>query len=360
MTTLSVALIGYGLGGANFHAPFIASTPGLRLATVMTSDPTRRAMVSERYPDARLAGDVRELLATKPDVVAISTPNATHVPLAKAMLEAGAHVVVDKPFAARAAEARELGRVASAVGRLAIPFQNRRWDGDYLTLRQLLADDRLGEVYRFESRFDRWRPVRKASWTRAGAESSAENIVHDLGTHLIDQALQLFGPVSRVYAELRRVDASVVTSDDMFLSLTHASGVVSHLGSTMSAGLPGPRYQVFGRKGAYVKHGVDPQEMQLRGGMRPGAPGYGEEAASEFGRFGAGDVSVVVPTLRGDYARFYEGVARAITDGVAAPVLVEEVAAGLDVIEAAFESVRTGTVVQLLRPGQVGPQHDSP
>ncbi len=346
-TPLDVALIGYGLGGSNFHAPFIASTPGLRLSAVMTSDRTRRALATERYPGARMIGGMDELLATRPDVVAISSPNATHFPLAKAALEAGAHVVVDKPFSATAAQARELGALASSRGVLAVPFQNRRWDGDYLTLRRLMAEGKLGDVYRFESRFDRWRPVRKASWTREDAESRAENIVHDLGTHLVDQALQLFGPVTRVHAELRRIDPSVVTSDDMFLSLTHASGVQSHLGSTMGAGLPGPRYHVFGAKGAYVKQGVDPQEMQLRGGMKPGAPGYGEEAEDLWGVFGSGDAIAVVPTARGTYEEFYLGVARAIAEGAPPPVLVEEVAAGLDVIEAAFASARSGATIAL-------------
>ena len=346
-TPLDVALIGYGLGGANFHAPFIAGTPGLRLATLMTSDATRRAMAGERYPGVQFATNISEVLATKPDLVAISSPNPTHFPLAKAALEAGAHVVVDKPFAATAAQARELGAVAARAKRLAIPFQNRRWDGDYLTVRTLMAQGALGDVYRFESRFDRWRPIRKPSWTRPDAIELAENIVHDLGTHLIDQALQLFGPVEKVYAELRRVDASVVSSDDMFVSLTHASGTQSHLSSTMSAGIAGPRYHVFGRRGAYLKHGVDPQEAQLRSGMRPDAPGYGEESEAGWGTFGSGEAAAVVPTERGDYAAFYRGVARAILEGAPAPVLVEEVATGLDIIEAANESARTGRAIEL-------------
>lgn len=347
MKDLDVALIGYGLGGANFHAPFIASTAGLRLATVMTSDPARRAMAGERYPGVQFATGIAELLATRPALVAISSPNPTHFPLAKAALEAGAHVVVDKPFSATAAQARELGVLAQKAGRIAIPFQNRRWDGDYLTLRTLMARGALGDVYRFESRFDRWRPIRKPSWTRPDAVELAENIVHDLGTHLIDQALQLFGAVKQVYAELRRIDASVVSIDDMFISLTHESGTVSHLSSTMSAGIAGPRFHVFGRRGAYLKHGVDPQEAQLRSGMRPGAPGYGEEAAESFGAFGAGEAAAVVPTEPGDYAAYYRGVAGAIIEGAPPPVLVDEVAAGLDIIEAAFESARRGAAVGL-------------
>lgn len=347
MTSLDVALIGFGLGGSNFHAPFIALTSGLRLATVMTRDPARRALAGERYPDVALATDMDAVLATKPDVVAISSPNPTHVPLARAALEAGAHVVVDKPFAATSAQARELGALAAREGLHAFPFQNRRWDGDFLTLRKLIDDGTFGDVFRFESRFDRWRPVRKASWQRADAAANAENIVHDLGTHLVDQALLLFGPVTHVYAELRRIDSAVVTSDDMFLSLRHASGVQSHLGSTMQAGVAGPRYHVMGTRGAYVKHGVDPQEAALRAGMRPDAPGYGEEPRELWGTFGSGDASAVIPTLAGDYAQFYAGVARTIREDAPPPVQVSEVVAGLVVIEAAFESARSGRTIEL-------------
>ncbi len=344
---LNVGLIGYGLGGATFHAPFITRTPGLRLATVMTSDPARQAAVRARYPDAGTAANLDELLATHPDLVAISSPNATHYPLAKAALEAGAHVVVDKPFAATAAQARELGAIAASVGRIAIPFQNRRWDGDYLTLRRLIDDGKLGDVHLFQSRFDRWRPIRKPGWCRPDAAALAEDIVHDLGTHLIDQALQLFGPVKRVYAELRRIDSTIVTSDDMFISLTHVNGVQSHLGSTMSAAIHGPRYNVLGTRGAYVKEGVDPQETVLRAGGTPDSPGYGEEPEELWGMYGNGETQERVRTVNGNYSPFYAGVARAIQHGEAPPVTVEQVAEGLDVIGAAFESAATGRTVEL-------------
>jgi len=345
--TLNVGLIGYGLGGATFHAPFITRTPGLHLATVMTSDPSRQAAARERYPGVGIAANLEALLASRPDLVAISSPNATHYPLAKAALEAGAHVVVDKPFSATAEQARELGAIAKRVGRIAIPFQNRRWDGDYLTLRRLIDDGLMGDVHLFQSRFDRWRPIRKPGWCRPDAAALAENVVHDLGTHLIDQALQLFGPVKLVYAELRRIDPSVVTTDDMFISLTHRNGVVSHLGSTMSAAIPGPRYNVLGTRGAYVKEGVDPQEAVLRAGGTPDSPGYGEEPEELWGIYGNGEKQERVRTVSGNYSPFYAGVARAILDGDAPPVTVEQVAEGLDIIGAAFASASSGETVSM-------------
>jgi predicted dehydrogenase len=347
--TLNVGLIGYGLGGSNFHAPFISITPGLRLSAVMTSDPARRAAVAERYPDVRLANNLDELLGGTPklDLISVSSPNATHFPLARASLEAGAHVVVDKPFASSSAQAREIEALAARVGRIAIPFQNRRWDGDFLTLKRLIRDDTLGPVHRFESRFDRWRPIPKPGWCRPDAAERAEDILYDLGTHLIDQALVLFGPVASVYAELDHRDPQVVTFDDMFIALTHASGVISHLYSTMKAGIARPRMNVFGSRGTYVKNGVDIQEEVLRAGARPGTPNWGEEPEERWGMLGAGGATERVPTLPGAYQEFYAGVARATREGAAAPVLISEVATGLEIIEAARRSAGSGAVATL-------------
>lgn len=345
--TLNVGLIGFGLGGATFHAPFITRTPGLRLASIVTSNAERKRIASAEYRDAQIFSDVDALFETRPDLVAISTPNVTHYPLARRALESGAHVVVDKPFAATSAQAREIGELARRVGRLAIPFQNRRWDGDYLTLRSLIADGRLGDVHRFESRFDRWRPVRKPGWCLLDAAERAENVLHDLHTHLIDQALQLFGPVSHVYAEVRRIDPHVVVADDALIALTHASGVRTLLESTMAAGVPGPRYHVYGTKGAYLKHGVDVQEPSLKAGARPGDPDYGEEPEDSWGILGTGETQQRVRTHVGDYSPFYRQVASAILVGTAPPVLVPEVVAGLEIIEAAFRSSAARQVIAL-------------
>lgn len=344
-----VGLIGYGLGGATFHAPFIAATPGLRLAAVMTSDPARRHGVEERYPDTKVVATIDELLALSPklELIAISSPNASHYPLAKAALEAGRNVVVDKPFAVTSAQARELGEIAKAKGVKAMPFQNRRWDGDFLTVRKLIADDKLGQVFRFESRFDRWRGEPKPGWMRVDWAERAENIVHDIATHLVDQALVLFGPVRQVYAELTARRAGVVSCDDAFLALTHANGVSSHLYMSASAGQAGPRISVFGGKGAYLKYGLDGQEDALKGGMRPTDAAYGEEPQAKWGTLVGPGVNETVPTVAGAYPSFYAGVARAIREGAAPPVLVNEVVAGLEIIEAAFVSHERGQVVVL-------------
>ena len=344
-----VGLIGFGLGGATFHAPFIAATPGLHLAAVMTSDAARRHGVEERYPGTKVVGTIDELLASTPklELIAISSPNASHYPLAKAALEAGRNVVVDKPFAVTAAQARELAGIAKAKGVKAMPFQNRRWDGDFLTVRKLIAEEKLGQVFRFESRFDRWRGEPKAGWMRADWAERAENIVHDIGTHLIDQALVLFGDVTHVYAELTPRRAGVVSFDDAFIALTHANGVSSHLYMSASAGQAGPRISVFGGKGAYLKYGLDVQEDSLRGGMRPTDPMYGAEPSEKWGSLVGPSVNETVPTVAGAYPSFYAAVARAIRENAAPPVPVADVVRGLEIIEAAFASHSRKQVVAL-------------
>ena len=344
-----VGLIGFGLGGATFHAPFISSTPGLRLSAVMTSDPARRRAVEQEYPGARVVGDVDALLALTPnlDLIAISTPNASHYPLARAALEAGKHVVVDKPFAGTSAQARELEALAARVGTLAMPFQNRRWDGDFLTLQRLIRVGALGDVFRFESRFDRWRPTPKPGWCRPDARERVENIVHDIATHLVDQALVLFGPVTSVYAELTRRHPDVMTFDDAFIALRHARGVSSHLYMSAMAGQPGPRMSVFGSRAAYMKHGLDVQEDALRAGMRPGDAAYGVEPPDRWGTLVGPGISERVPTAPGAYPVFYQGVARAIREGAQPPVSIADVVAGLEIVEAAFLSDERQDVVSL-------------
>ena len=348
-TPTEVGLIGFGLGGATFHAPFISSTPGLRLAAVMTSDTSRREGVEKAYPGTRVVPDLDALLSVTPplDLIAISSPNASHFPLAKAALEAGKHVVVDKPFAVTSAQARELGAIAARVGTVAMPFQNRRWDGDFLTLRRLLADGALGTIFRFESRFDRWRPTPKPGWCRPDAAERGENIVHDIGPHLIDQALVLFGPVTHVHAELMARHAGVISSDDAFIALTHTSGVSSHLYMSAMAGVPGPRMSVFGSRAAYMKHGLDVQEDQLKSGLRPGDPGYGEEPEARWGSIGGPNIHEPVPTAVGTYEEFYKGVERTVRADAPPPVSVADVLAGLEIIEAAFLSHEQRRVVTL-------------
>lgn len=341
---LNVALLGYGLAGRVFHAPFVRATSGLRLTAVVTSNADRQALVRRDLgADVRVLDRVEHVWddAESYDLVVVGTPNGTHVPLALAALAAGLHVVVDKPFAPTAAEARRVAIAARAAGRLAIPFHNRRWDGDLRTVQRLVADGSLGTVWRFESRFERWRAEPKPRWTAPDARANAEGILHDIGTHLVDQALHLFGAVHRVYAELDARHAGVTTEDDATLLLTHASGVRSRLVASAVAANSGPRFAVYGSRAGYEKFGLDPQEDALRSGdgrVQPGGAEWGAEPESRWGTLGTGDERRAVRTERGDYGAFYAGVAAAITDGAPPPVSADDAVAGLAVLDAALRS----------------------
>ncbi|MFB0626450.1 Gfo/Idh/MocA family oxidoreductase [Streptomyces sp. AB3(2024)] len=357
---LRVALIGYGLAGSVFHAPLVSATEGLALDTVVTSDAGRQAQVREAYPDVRVAASATELWnragEDSPGLVVIASPNKTHVPLATAALTAGIPVVVDKPLAATAAEARKLAALADRTGTFLSVFQNRRWDNDFLTVRRLLADGELGEVQRFESRFERWRPQLKGGWRESGAPEEIGGLLYDLGSHVVDQALVLFGPAVRVYAEadLRRPGAE--TDDDTFIAITHANGVRSHLYVSATTAQLGPRFRVLGSRAGYVKYGLDPQEAALREGMRPdratdGAL-WGEEPPHLWGRLGSGESpltggGIPVPTEHGDYPAYYAAVARALRTGGPAPVTAHEAARCLEVLEAARRSSRDGVAVDI-------------
>ncbi|MFC5217405.1 Gfo/Idh/MocA family oxidoreductase [Streptomyces coerulescens] len=352
---LRVGLVGYGLAGSVFHAPLIAATEGLALDTVVTSNPERQQQARTEHQDVRVAATPDELLARAGDLdlLVIASPNKTHVPLATAALKAGLPVVVDKPIAGTAAEARELAALAEERGLQLSVFQNRRWDNDFLTLRHLLAEGELGEVWRFESRFERWRPQLKGGWRESGDPAEIGGLLYDLGSHVVDQALVLFGPVTQVYAEavVRRTGAE--TDDDTFLALTHASGVRSHLYVSATTAQLGPRLRVLGSEAGYVKYGLDPQEAALREGLRPGGGGdWGVEPESDWGRVGAGESPVTgggraVPTLPGDYPAYYAAVAKALLDGGPNPVTALEAAATLDVLEAARRSALDGVAVTL-------------
>jgi scyllo-inositol 2-dehydrogenase (NADP+) len=334
---LRVGLLGYGLAGSAFHAPLIATTPGLGLAAVVTSQPQRAAAARRDHPGVEVlaTADLLWRRADSLDLVVVATPNSTHVPLACAALAAGLPVVVDKPLAATAAEARAAIDDAARRGLMLTVFQNRRWDGDYLTVQRLVGERELGNVLRFESRFERWRPTPKTGWREHGDPQEAGGLLYDLGSHLIDQALHLFGPVSGVYAEVIRRRAGVEVDDDTFVALAHDSGVRSHLWMSAVAARPAPRFRVLGSRAAYTKHGLDVQEDALRAGARPGT-GWGSEPVERWGELGAGDEVRLIPTEPGAWPQFYAGVVQALREGAPPPVDPRDSLAVLDVIHQAF------------------------
>ncbi|WEO76241.1 Gfo/Idh/MocA family oxidoreductase [Cryobacterium sp. SO2] len=331
---IRAGVIGYGLSGRVFHAPFLAANPDFSLDVIVTSNAERGAAALEAYPSVQVLATAEELFARGDlDLVVIGTPPETHVPLAHAALDAGLAVVIDKPFSTNSHDGWELLNRAASLGLPITVFQNRRWDGDFLTLRALLADGALGEVYTFESRFESFRPGPARSWKAGATPAAGGGILFDLGAHLIDQAVQLFGPIDDVTAEVhsRRPDAAA--DDDTFVSLHHGSGVTSHLWMSKFAAQVGPRYRVLGSEAAYVKWGLDGQEEAIQAGARPSDPDFGLEPESAWGTLGIDGATRVVPTERGRYVGFYAELADALLRGAPLPVNPADAIRTIEVIE---------------------------
>jgi len=317
---IRTAVAGFGLSGRVFHAPFLAANPAFSLAAIATSDAGRKSAASSSYPAARIVDTPADLLelAGELDLLVLGTPPATHHPLAKAALEAGLDVVVDKPFAISSAEGQELIELAARLGRVLTVFQNRRWDGDFLTVKALLDAKTLGTVTRFESRFERWSPDVPKAWKAAATADDGGGVLFDLGTHLLDQAVQLFGPAVVTHAELETRRRGGQADDDVFVALRHNSGVTSHLWMNMLCAQQGPRFRILGSEGGFTKHGVDPQEPYIVAGGSPLDEDYGVEDPDWAGLLGRDGHLDRLPTDRGAYPEFYRILADKIADGGAA------------------------------------------
>jgi predicted dehydrogenase len=349
-----VGIVGYGLAGTVFHAPLIASTPGMAVTAIVTADQARQARARHDFPQARIYSSSDALLAdaAQLDLVVVATPNRFHTPIGVSALEAGLPVVVDKPVAPSVAEAERLGAAAERTGKLLSIFQNRRWDGDFITLRRLTAGDALGPVVRLESRFERFRPVPNPdAWRELAAPEEGGGLLLDLGAHLVDQAMVLFGRPVSVYAEVDTHRPGATIDDDTFVDLRFADGQTAHLWMSVVPRFPAPRYRAVGLRGVYEKNGVDPQEDALRLGAHPGDEGWGQEPPEAWGRLSteiAGlPVDGRVETAPGSYETYYALVRDAIHAGGPPPVTVAEAIAALRVIEAARESARTRMVISL-------------
>ena len=290
---------------------------------------------------------VEEALGERPGLVVVAVPNAGHVEVANAAIESGVPLVVDKPLASTVAEAEGIVAAARAAGVLLTVFQNRRWDSDHLTLRRLLGEGALGEVARYESRFERWRPAPKGgAWREELSSEEGGGVLLDLGSHLIDGAIDLFGPPTGVYAEVAARRGGPA-DDDAFVALHHPGGTISHLWCSAVAAVPAARLRVQGSAAGFVVADLDPQEAKLRAGERPGAADFGMPTEPEYPRLVHGEESTPVTPEPGDWRRFYELLRDALTTGAPLPVEPEEALTTLRVLDAARRSAREGVVVAL-------------
>jgi predicted dehydrogenase len=354
-STLNIGLMGYGFAGATFHAPVIdhcgapddtPAAPYARVTAIATSQPERARAA---YPQAQVVAGIDALIASdEVECIVIATPNDTHYALAAKVLAAGKHVVVDKPVTLTSAEARTLARMAREHGMLFAPFHNRRWDGDFMTVRALIESGALGRVAHFESHFDRFRPQVPERWREEAARGGG--LLFDLGPHLIDQALVLFGAPESIYASVKQHRDGASAPDYVHLLLAYPDKEVVLHASALCAIEP-PRFSVHGTRGSYVKFGLDTQEDQLKAGLRPGQAGFGGGNAAGTIRAQEGErlVESQVPTREGEYAAFYRAVAQAVKNGDPFPVTPQDAVDVMTIIELAHESARTGTRVPFVR-----------
>lgn len=347
MTPLRTVMFGYGFAGAWIHDPLIRAVPGLAISAVVTSSPQRAGLARSRDPDVLVFSTVEEALdVVDADLAVVATPNRYHVELAVASMKAGMTVVVDKPLANNADDARLVTDEAQRLGQALAVFHNRRWDGDFLTVKQLLRTGRLGTVHRLTSRFDRWVPDRASNWRDDDPESGG-GLLLDLGSHLVDQAIVLLGPITSVYCELRTLNPGRQSDDDVFISLQHRAGAASHLYASSLEGEPATRFHVSGSEGAYVKEGKDIQEERLLAG-EPVVPGRsGREPPQSWGKIARGAAVETVETAIGDWSAFYRQLVAHLTEGAPIPVTGDDACEVLRVLDAARLSARNGTVVDV-------------
>jgi scyllo-inositol 2-dehydrogenase (NADP+) len=334
---INVGLVGFGMAGKVFHAPLIHANSNLRLTHIVQR---RGNLSSTNYPEARQVRDVDEVLAADSvELVVVATPNTSHYDIARRALEAGKHVVVDKPFTITSSDADRLIELSRRVKRMLSVFQNRRWDGDFLTVQQILDQKLLGRVVEYESRFDRFRPaVKSGAWREQALPGSG--LLFDLGSHLIDQAVLLFGRPMGIYARVLQQRTGAVAPDNFEVHLDYKEVKV-----TLKAGAlvcePSPRFVLYGTEGSYVKYGLDPQEEALKQGGLPAQPNWGAESEQFWGMHTSCNVSVTrekYPTLAGRYPEYYNNVYRAITGQEELAIKPEQAREVIRLIELAEQS----------------------
>lgn len=342
---LNVAIIGCGYATVTFHAPLIQSVPGLSLVAVSSSD---RVRARASLPGVEVCDTPEQLFARADvDVVVIPTPNHVHHPLALAALQAGKHVVVDKPFTLDTAQARELIDAASTHKRVLSVFHNRRWATDFLTVKKLMASGALGRVAHYEAHFDRYRPLVRQRWRESSVPGGG--LWYDLGAHLLDEALQLFGMPQSIGLDLAAQRDGAVTEDwfHCVLRYDRRLRVVLHAGALVAK--PGPRYAIHGTLGSYTKFGLDPQEDQLKAGMRPGDTAWGIDGNQGSLMLAEGEAlrESVWPNEAGDYSQYYSALRDTILHDGANPVPAEQGLQVIQLIEAGLRSATRGGVVTL-------------
>ncbi len=348
---LNVGLVGFGFAGKTFHAPVIRAVEGLQLTTVVQ----RRGAPDPRYPDVEFVGSVDELLTRAIDLVVIATPNPSHHPIARQCLLAGRHLVVDKPFTTTVAEAQDLIQLGAEKRRVLSVYQNRRYVGDFVTLQHLLSEGVLGRVTTFESHFDRFRPdLKPGAWRERPQPGSG--LWLDLGPHLLDQALVLFGIPQAISADIR-VERDGAAVDDAFDVTLHYPQMRALLRASMLASSPGPTFAVHGTKGSFIKYGLDPQEEALKAGRTPDESNWDAEPSEKHGVLTTREGPTTIPTVPSNFTHYYENIRDAILGTAELAVTPEQALNVMHGLELAVVSSQRRFAQQWTRPSKdvVGP-----
>jgi predicted dehydrogenase len=347
VSAVRIGLVGYGFGGRYFHAPFLAAAAQCQFLGVVTNSPERRKAFTEQFPDGTTFDSLEQLRAAGAEAVTISTPADTHIDLTQQALRLGLAVVCDKPFALDAASARETVLLSEQLQVPLTVFQNRRWDSDFLTVRKALADGLLGDAVRFESRFERFAPD-------PGPPASGGGTLLDFGSHLVDQALVLWGPAESVYAEMHTGAHATAVDDDAFIAITHANGMRSHLWGSWRENAPGPRFRVTGTAASYVTvPDMEGQEGLLVAGHSPATyPEWGAEPEDRWGRVFRDGESELLRSERGAWDTFYPTFAAAVRGTGPVPVSPWDAVATAEVLDVARVSAVEGTLIRLEPPSR--------
>ena len=343
---IKTGIVGFGLSGKVFHAPFIHSHPGFQLSHVVERHHQRS---KEIYPSVHVVKDYHELLEDQSlELIVIATPNAFHFPMAEACLKAGKHVVIEKPFTPSSHEANKLISISEKTGKEIFVYHNRRWDGDFLTIRKLLEQEVLGKVSQYEAHFDRYRPeINTEAWREENIPGGG--VLYDLGSHLIDQALVLFGKPQAIIADIRseRMGSRV---DDSFLLEMLYPDMKAVLKAGMMVKEIQPRYRIEGSNGVFTKSGLDPQESRLKAGEMPVSANFGKEDPEYWGSLeksgDSGNPIVRIPTENGKYMAFYDNVHASIRQNNAFPIKPVQARDVIFIIEKAFESSKKNQLIK--------------
>ncbi|PEK99018.1 oxidoreductase [Bacillus sp. AFS017336] len=346
MKKIKVGLVGYGFSGATFHAPFIKALEEFELSKVVSS---KKEEVQKDLGAVEVVSALEDVLADELiDLVVITTPSGMHFEMAKQSLLAGKHVILEKPMVIQTWEAEELNKIAEEKNLLLSVYHNRRWDNDFLTVKKLINDGVLGEINTYQVHFDRFRPEVRNRWREQQGPGSG--MLYDLGSHLIDQALNLFGLPQFISADVFAQRANAETDDYFHIILGYDKlRVILHSGSIIPSN--GPRFQVHGNKGSFIKYGIDGQEAALKEGENPTEQGWGDDVPQFYGKLftveGEKEMEETIVTLPGSYTTYYKKIAESILEGKKAPVTGEEGLKVIKIIEAALKSSEEKKVIYL-------------